>query len=108
MSYLTIARISGDPELLVEGYRQSSATMTDVGRAHSLILHAAARTDDGLLIVNLWPSGDGSRAAAADPRRLGVIREHGLEPRQLKKEHYEVVNYVLFGLAEAPEPLTRS
>jgi hypothetical protein len=97
MSYLTIARISGDPELLVEGYRQSSARMTDVGRDHSLILHVAARTEVGLLIVNLWPSGDGSRAAAADPRRLGVIREHGLEPGQLQKEHHEAVNYVLFG-----------
>jgi hypothetical protein len=102
MSYLTIARISGDPELLVEGYRQSSATMTDVGRDHSLILHVAAQTDDGLIIVNLWPSGDGSRAAAADPRRLGVIREHGLEPRQLEKEHYEAVNHVLFDVDRGP------
>lgn len=53
MSYLTIARISGDPDTLVDGYRQSSATMTDVGRDHNLILHVAAPTDDGLLIVNL-------------------------------------------------------
>jgi hypothetical protein len=107
MSYLTIARIAGDPELLVEGYRQSSATMTDVGRDHSLILHVAARSDEGLLIVNLWPSRDGSRAAAADPRRLGVIREHGLESRQLNKEHCEAVNHVLFGSPESrgtPDP----
>ena len=101
MSYLTIARISGDPELLVEGYRRSSATMTDVGRDHSLLIHVAARTDDGLLIVNLWPSGDDSRAAGADPRRLGVIRRHGLEPRQLRKEHYEAVNYVSFDSPES-------
>ena len=106
MSHLTIARICGDPELLVDSYRQSSPTMTDVGRDHGLIVHVAARTDDGLLIVNLWPSGDGSRAAAADPRRLGVIREHGLEPRQLEKEHYEGVSHVVFGSPENREPLT--
>lgn len=70
MSYLTIARISGDPDTLVDGYRQSSATMTDVGRDHNLILHVAAPTDDGLLIVNLCRvlSAPGPRAPLSDQR----------------------------------------
>jgi hypothetical protein len=42
--------------------------MDDVGRDHGLILHAGARTVDGMLIVDLWPSMAGSEPAAADPR----------------------------------------
>jgi hypothetical protein len=97
MAYLTIARISGDPDHLLPGYQGSSPVMTQVGRDHGLILHAAARTDEGLLIVNLWPSEDGSQAAGADPRRHAVIRQHGLSPGQIRHEHHELANCVLFG-----------
>ncbi len=97
MGYLTITRIDGDPGDLLAGYRRSSETMNDVGRDHGLILHAAARAEDGLVIVNLWPSRDGSEAAARDGRRLGVVAEHGIEPGQIRPAHYDVENYVVFG-----------
>ena len=96
MGYLTITRITGDPGELLGGYRRSSETMNEVGRDHGLILHAAARAQEGLVIVNLWPSMDGSEAAARDHRRLGVIAEQGLEPAQIRPAHYEVENYVIF------------
>ena len=95
-AYLTITRISGDPVKLRDGYRESAAVMEGVGRDHGLIVHAAARTDDGLLILNLWPSKDGSEAAARDPRRLGTIDRHGLDPDRIRPEHHDVASYVLF------------
>ena len=94
MAYLTIARIPGDPDRLLAGYRQSSQTMTGVGRDHGLILHSAAKTDEGLLIINLWPSKEGSEAR--DPRRAGVIRQHGLDPERIRREHFEVADYIVF------------
>ena len=96
MAYLTIARISGDPDQLLEDYRRTSALMDGVGHDHGLIAHAGARTNDGLLIVNLWPSKDGSEAAAADPRRLAALQNAGLSPHQQYKEHHDVERYVLF------------
>lgn len=75
--------------------------MTEVGRDHGLIVHAAARTGAGLLVVNLWPSEDGSRAAAGDARRIGVLQQHGLDPDQIHREHHVVTNYVVF---EGPSP----
>lgn len=96
-AYLTIARIAGDPRQLLDGYLRSSETMDGVGRDHDLILHAAAPTDDGLLIVNLWPSKDGSEAAARDGRRLGTIRQQEIDPEQIRKEHHDVARLVLFG-----------
>ena len=96
MAYLTITRISGEPHELLDGYRQSSEAMAGVGRDHGLILHAAGKTEEGLMIVNLWPSKDGSEAAARDPRRLGVIQARGLEPVQIRSEHHDVERYEVF------------
>ena len=96
-AYLTIARIGGDPDELLEGYLRSSETMDGVGRDHDLILHAAAPTEAGLLILNLWPSRDASEVAARHQRRLDTIRQQALEPEQIRKEHYEVARMVLFG-----------
>lgn len=95
--YLTINRISGEPERLLEGYRRSSETMAGVGRDHGLIVHAAAATDTGLLIVNLWPSRDESEAAAADPRRLETVRSHDLGPERMHAEHHDLESLILFG-----------
>ena len=96
MAYLTITQIRGDADQLLAGYHRSSRTMTQVGRDHGLILHAAATPEEDLLIVNLWPSRDGSEAAARDQRRLGVIADHDVEANQIRPRHYDVANYVLF------------
>jgi hypothetical protein len=97
MAYLTIARISGDPDRLLDGYRATSPLMDRVGHDHGLILHAGARTSAGILIVNLWPSKDGSESAAADPRRLEALQQVGLTPQQQSKEHHHVERYVVLG-----------
>ena len=94
--YLTTNRIAGDPAELLAGYRRTSERMDGVGRDHGLIMHAAARTEDGLLVVNLWPSRAGSEAAARDPRRLATVREHDLVPERMSYEHHELDNLVLF------------
>jgi hypothetical protein len=96
VAYLTLARFSGDPDQLLERYEQSAEVMSGVGRDHGLILHAAAKTDEGLLVVNLWPSGDESEAAARDPRRLTVLEQSGLNPGDISREHYEVISYEVF------------
>ena len=95
MAYLTVTRISGDPDSLLRGYAMSSGVMTDVGRDHGLVLHAAAKAEDGLLVLNIWPSKDGSEAAARDWRRNAVIEHHGLDPDQIRREHHELATCVL-------------
>ena len=97
MAYLTLTRISGDPDTLLAGYRRTEPTMTHVGRDHGLILHAAAATEDGLLVVNLWPSRAGSESAAAGLRRAAVIAQHDLTPDRFRREHHEVAHHVVFG-----------
>jgi hypothetical protein len=97
--YLTIARFSGDGERLLEDYRRYSGVMDEVGRHHDLILHGSAKTDDGLMVVNLWPSQENSEAAARDPQRLSVLEQAKITPNQMSREHHELERFVVFGSA---------
>lgn len=96
MAYLTIARVFGDPHELLDRYQSSAETMSNVGRDHHLILHAAASTDNGLMMINLWRCRHDSEAAAADRRRADALRNSGLAPGQIHREHYELANHVVF------------
>src|SRR4051794_15205358 len=58
--YLTFARFAGEGDQLLEEYRKHAETMAGVGDDHGLILHGAAKTGAGLLVVNVWPSKAGS------------------------------------------------
>jgi hypothetical protein len=95
MAYLSLTRFAGNPDALLATYKRSEPTMSAVGRDHGLLVHAAARTEAGLLVVNLWPSPEGSRTASQDPRRLAALRESGLTPEQIEREHHDVDHYVL-------------
>jgi mannose-6-phosphate isomerase-like protein (cupin superfamily) len=94
-AYLTLARFSGDADRLLDDYRKYSDVMSGVGRDHGLILHAGAKADDGFLVVNLWPSKDGSEAAARDPRRLDVLDRAEIKPEQIRREHLDVADFIV-------------
>jgi hypothetical protein len=95
-AYLTIARFSGHPDQLLADYRRYSDVMSEVGRDHGLMVHAAAKTDSGFLVVNLWPSKENSEAAARDPRRSEVIQRADISPDQIHREHHRVAHSVVF------------
>jgi hypothetical protein len=96
-AYLTIARFAGNGEQLLDEYRRYSDVMSEVGQAHGLILHAGAQTDSGFLVVNLWPSKECSEAAARDPRRLDVLERAEISLDQIRREHHQVAQLVVFG-----------
>lgn len=94
--YLTVARFSGDPDELSRRYRAYASELDEVGRDHGLILHAGARTDEGFMVVNIWPARDNSQAAARDPRRLGIVDRALMAPDEVRREHHEVERLVVF------------
>lgn len=95
-AYLTIARFSGDGDQLLAHYLESTDVMSGVARDHGLILHAGAKTDSGFLVVNLWPSKAGSEAAARDPRRLAALAQAEIDPDDIRRAHYDVVDFAVF------------
>ena len=91
MAYLTLIRIPGNSEELL-----ADDTMpTNVerhGPKHGLIVNARAATDDGILVVNLWESKEGSEAMAKEPdiQEMRERQRSGIVPDQVRFEHFDV------------------
>ena len=98
MAYLTLIRIPGDAdELFKTQYEKMSSVMSRVGPENGQLSHVAAKTDEGLLIVNLWESKEGSEAASRDPEvqqaQQSATQESGISREDVRYEHYDVLNF---------------
>ena|SRR2546423_12884820 len=92
---LTVIRVKGDTDELL---RHKSEVMDPVFESkvgeYGGLFHVTARTDDGVLIVNLWENEDGSEKAFQDPEiqeTLKTMEEKVSGPPE--RDHYEVVDY---------------
>jgi len=95
MRRLTIIRASGDPDELLAGKREHiDPVMERKAEEYGHLVHIAARTDDGIMVINLWESEEGSQQAWADPElteaREAAATNYGSEPMF---EHYRVEDY---------------
>ena len=98
MAYLTLIRIPGDAdELFKTQYEKMSSVMSRVGPENGQLSHVAAKTDEGLLIVNLWESKEGSEAASRHPEvqqaQQSAAQESGISREDVRYEHYDVLNF---------------
>jgi mannose-6-phosphate isomerase-like protein (cupin superfamily) len=93
--YLTLAHFAGDGDDLLRRYRQTAEVMAGVGRDHGLLAHAGATTDDGFLVVNLWPARECAEAAGRDPRRAAALRRAAISPDRIRREHHDVAEVVV-------------
>ena len=77
MAILTTMRISGDPdELLRRKQEVIDPVARELAQANGGIEHLVAKTEDGLLIVNLWENAEGMEKVAAEVGRKA--REAGM------------------------------
>ena len=88
MAFLTVVRFKGDTDQMLEHIKEADATVSPIAREHGGLVHVVARSDDGVVMVNLWESKEGSDAMAADPRfREAVANDQMPQP---EFEHYDV------------------
>jgi quinol monooxygenase YgiN len=84
MSVLVLFRWKGDPDQLLAAYDrelQHSVPRSQPKRS----LHACARTDDGMVIVDVWESEEHLRAMLDDPEFQQNLRDSGTpEPDSLE------------------------
>ncbi|MDQ3629838.1 MAG: hypothetical protein M3417_00890 [Actinomycetota bacterium] len=97
MRRLTIMRATGNPDELLAAKRDHiDPVMTRRAGEYGHISHVAARTPDGMIVVNLWESAEGSEQAAQDPE-IQAAREAmgqtGAAAGPPEVEHYEVEDY---------------
>ena len=97
MRRLTIIRTPGDADRLLAVKREHiDPVMERKAGDYGHILHVAARGPDGLVVVNLWESEEGSEQAARDPeiqQARDAMSASGVATGPPEFSHYEVVDY---------------
>ena len=97
MRRLTIMRASGDPDKLLAAKRENiDPVMESRAEEFGNIFHVAARTPDGMMVINLWESAEGSEQAAQDPEiqaARDAMAHSGAAQGPPDVEHYEVEDY---------------
>jgi hypothetical protein len=89
MAVLTTFKVNGEPDdLLAKKHEVIDPVFLDEGRANGLIEHVVVKTDDGLMMVNLWETLEGSEQTADKVRP--VAEEAGLA-RPTDWTSYEIV-----------------
>ena len=90
MAVISMMRMSGDTDELV----QKLEGIRDVGRRlapkHGGLGTIAAKTDDGILVINLWENEEGRHAMAEEPEVLEALQAAGLPMPSF--EGYEVLD----------------
>ena len=79
MAVVTLMRFAGDPDELFAKVRDRVDPVTSrLSPAHGRISNVVARTDEGILVVNLWSSEDGRQAMAEEPEVQQAVMGAGL------------------------------
>ena len=97
MQRLSIIRVPGDPDKLLAAKREHiDPVVQRKAGENGHILHIAAKGPDGMVVVNLWESEQGSEDAFNDPE-IVAAREKAAEAASPtgppEFTHYEVVDF---------------
>ena len=97
--HCSIWRFTGDPDELERRYLAMAAEVPESNH----VLHAAARTPDGLLIFDTCPSSDVYHAFFDEGPGLALLQRHGLVPSS-REDHPVVRAYG--GRVRVDEPVS--
>ena len=90
MAVVSMMRVQGDPEQLAAGLREHVIPVAErLAEKHGGLLNIVARTDEGILMVNLWENEAGRQAMAEEPEIQNALRAAGLPAPGF--EGYEVL-----------------
>jgi hypothetical protein len=94
MAVVSMMRMSGDPDELSAKVREH---MRPVGRElapkHGGLGNIVARTDDGIIVINLWESEAGRHAMAEEPKVQEALQAGGFPPPAF--EGFEVLDMTI-------------
>jgi quinol monooxygenase YgiN len=93
MAILSIGKLKGDPDDLVQRSSAVDDVVSPKARANGGIFHAAVRTDDGLMFVNVWENEEGRQATANDPDVQAAVQAAMGDTPPPEWTAYDVVRY---------------
>ncbi|MFN2472175.1 MAG: hypothetical protein ABR583_14545 [Gaiellaceae bacterium] len=92
MSVLSMMRIQGDADELVAKMRETIEPVAQrKAPEYGGISSTVVRTDDGIMIVNMWETEEGRHRMSEDPEVRGALRDAGFPEPHF--EAYEVLAY---------------
>lgn len=94
MAVLTMFKIKGDPDQLLPFMQEKIDTIVEpVARENGAIEHIKCRADDGVLIVNLWETLEGSEKTAQEVGpKIQELGGEGDGPEQSDWQSFEIAD----------------
>ncbi len=90
MAVVSMMRFPGDADELTRKVRDVVDPVSRrLALKHGGLANILARTDDGILVINLWENEEGRHAMAAEPEIQEAISSAGLPPPNF--EGFEVL-----------------
>jgi hypothetical protein len=97
--YLSIMQMQGDTDELMDAMREHIAPVAArVAAEFGGISSTIVRTDDGIMVVNLWKDEEGRRRLPEHPEMKAAIEKAGYRPNATG---YEVLAHLVVGEAPA-------
>jgi hypothetical protein len=94
MAVVSMMKMSGNPDELAAKLNEH---VRPVGRElapkHGGLGTIVARTDDGIMVINLWENEEGRHAMAQEPRIQEALQAGGFPPPAF--EGYEVIDMTI-------------
>jgi hypothetical protein len=98
MAVVSMMKMSGDPEELAAKLREHVRPVgMELAPQHGGLGTIVARTDDGILVINLWENEEGRHAMAEEPRVHEALRAGGFPPPAF--EGHEVLDMTILPAA---------
>ena len=90
MAVISMMRMSGDTDELAQKLQGIAEVGRRLAPKHGGLGTIAARTDDGILVINLWENEEGRHAMAEEPEVKEALESAGLPMPNF--EGYEVLD----------------
>ena len=98
MAVVSMMKMSGNADELAAKLQEHIAPVgRELAPGHGGLGTIVARTDDGVLVINLWENEEGRHAMAEEPAVLQALQAGGFP--QPDFEGYEVINMTILPAA---------
>ena len=98
MAVVSTMKLSGDPEELAAKLREHVRPVgMELAPKHGGLGTIVARTDEGIIVINLWESEEGRHAMAEEPQIQEAVKAAGLP--QPAFEGHEVLDMTILPAA---------
>jgi hypothetical protein len=88
---VSIMEFSGDPEEIGQKMSGIEEVAGRKAAGYGGISSTIVKTDDGVMIINMWDNADGRHRMAEDPEMRQAIQDAGMPPPSAKG--YEVIKH---------------